>query len=120
LDIQHIQVADAQNTITQDPKLIIVQINYAKTLVNIGQYELAITTYNGILQGDPYNGCALFGKAEALDKSGQHGEAVKNYDIAKKLSPTCSNDTINIQKKVSQPSQIGALAEGFSLLLSHR
>ena len=118
-NVQYIQIADTQNT-SQDPKLVIIEMNYAKTLVNIGQYQLAISTYDGILHTDPYNGCALFGKADALDKSGQHEEAAKNYDVAKKLNPTCGTDTVNIQKKVDQPSQIGALAAGFSFLLSHR
>ena len=90
-----------------------------KPLVNIGQYHLAIVTYNGILQSDPYNGCVLLGKAKALDDSGQHEEAVKNYDIAKRLNPVCSSGTINIQKKVDQPSQLGALTQGFSFILSH-
>jgi tetratricopeptide (TPR) repeat protein len=119
LNSQYVQIAATQNTV-RDPKLIIVQINYAKTLVNIGQYQLAIVTYKEILQIDPYNGCALFGKAQALDKLGQHAEAVKDYEIAKKLSPACGTDLINIQRKDAQPSQIGALAEGFSLLFSHR
>ena len=88
-----------------------------KPLVNIGQYQLSISTYNGISKTDPYNGCALFGKADALDKSGQHKEAAKYYDIAKRLNPECSTDTINIQKKVDQPSQLGALAESFLHLL---
>jgi len=113
---------DTQNT-SQDQKLIIIQVNYAKTLINIVQYQLAIDQYNEILIKDPYNGCVLFGKADALDKSGHHEEAFKDYDIAKKLNPTCSTDTTNIQKKVDQPSQLGAIMAGISsvstLLFSH-
>jgi tetratricopeptide (TPR) repeat protein len=116
LNMQYIPISDFQNT-PQDQKLIIIQVNYAKTLVSIGQYQLAITTYDEILQKDPYNGCVLLGKADALDKSGQHEEAIKDYDIAKKLNPTC-NSGKHIQKKVDQPSQIGALVTSISSLLS--
>ena len=71
LNMQYIRISDSQNT-AQDQKLIIIQIGYAKNLVNIGQYTLAISTYTEILHVDPYNGCALHSMADALDKSGQH------------------------------------------------
>jgi tetratricopeptide (TPR) repeat protein len=117
LNEQYMRISDSQNT-SQDQKLIIIQINYAKNLVNIGQYQLAITTYAEILQKDPYNGCALLSKADALDKSGQHEEAAKDYDIAKKLNPVCDVGTTNLPKKADQPSQLGALATGISSLFS--
>ena len=113
LNEQYISISDSQNT-SQDQKLIIIQINYAKSLVNIGQYQLAITTYTEILNKDPYNGCALQSKADALDKSGQHEEAAKDYEIAKNLKPVCEVGTTNLPKKADQPSQLGALVTGFS------
>ena len=117
LNEEYIRISDSQNT-SQDQKLIIIQINYAKSLVNIGQYQLAIVTYTEILQKDPYNGCALLSKADALDKSGQHEEAAKDYDIAKKLNPVCDVDTTNLPKKADQPSQLGALVTGISSIFS--
>ena len=40
LNEEYIRISDSQNT-SQDQKLIIIQINYAKNLVNIGQYHLS-------------------------------------------------------------------------------
>ena len=75
--------------------------------------------YNQTLRSDPYNGCALYGMANALDKSGQHEEAAKDYDLAKKLNPSnaaCGTDTANSPPKVSPPSQVGAVVVGISVL----
>lgn len=113
-----IPISDSQN-ITQDQSLILVQINYAKDLEKIGEYRLAIIQFKGILQSDPYNGCVLLGKADALDKSGQHNEALEDYDIAKRLNPVCGTGTTDIQRTVNQPSQWGALLTCFSQLFSH-
>lgn len=118
LNMHYIPISDLQNT-PQDQTLIIAEVNLAKTAVKDGKYELAVSTYTEVLQSDPANGCALLGKAEALDKSGQHDEAVTYYNAANKLNPTCSTDTTNKPPKVDQPSQLGALVKGFSLLLSH-
>jgi tetratricopeptide (TPR) repeat protein len=93
-------------------------INNAKNYANGGYYQLSIATYTEILDKDPYNGCALLGKANALDKSGQHEEAAKDYDIAKKLNPVCDVGTTNLPKKADQPSQLGALVTGISSLFS--
>ncbi|MGB6526857.1 MAG: tetratricopeptide repeat protein [Candidatus Nitrosopolaris sp.] len=57
------RTSDPQNTI-QDQNLIVIQLNYAKSLANIGDYHLAIMQYNAILQSDPYNGCVLLANGE--------------------------------------------------------
>lgn len=51
------RTSDPQNTI-QDQNLIVIQLNYAKSLA------AAIIQYNAILQSDPYNGCVLLANGE--------------------------------------------------------
>ena len=114
----YLPIVDSQS-VAQDQKVIIIQINYAKNLVNAGQYQLAITTYDQILQNDPYNACVLINKADALEKSGKHEEALKDYTIAKKLNPVCDTGITNIEKKADEPSQLGAVETSIALLFSH-
>jgi tetratricopeptide (TPR) repeat protein len=109
--IQFIQAASSEDN-GQNQKITLIKLNLADQYKSIKEFKLAIVTYTEILHYDPYNGCALLGRADALMKSGQPDQAAKDEKIGDMLKPTCSTGGTNIQKppKPSQPDLVVTLA----------
>jgi tetratricopeptide (TPR) repeat protein len=100
---QFIQAAASANS-GQVQKIILIKLNLAYQYKSIKEFKLAVIAFTDILHEDPYNGCALLGRADALMKSGQPDQAAKDEKIGNMLKPTCSIGGANVQKP-SQPSQ---------------
>jgi tetratricopeptide (TPR) repeat protein len=87
----------------QNQKIVIIKMNLAEQYVSIKDFKLAIITYSEILHDDPYNGCALLKRADALKNSGQLDQAANDEKIGNMLKPTCHTGGTNVQK-TAQPS----------------
>ena len=116
--IVYAQISDFKNNI--NPKIKVIKMNLAYQYMKTGEYQLANATYVDILTSNPYDGCALLGKANAIEKLGHHEEAMQDYDTAKKLSPNCdlTNNLTNIVK-IKHPDLIEGLTSSFSFILAH-
>ena len=68
----NIQSVDSQEN-GQNQKIVIIQMNLAGAYADATppHYDLAIITYTEILHDNPYNGCALLGRADVYKKMGQ-------------------------------------------------
>jgi tetratricopeptide (TPR) repeat protein len=115
-NIQLLQIADSGNN-GQNQTIITLQMNLAQayTTTKPPNYHLAIATYSGIINDDPYNGCALLGRADAYKKSGQLDLATRDENVVSNiLKQPCHTGGINLQKPAqpSQPEPIGFVAKG--------
>jgi len=88
----------------QNQLLISINMTIAEKYTSIGQLHLAIATYTEVLRYDPYNGCALLGRADVYKKSAQLDLATKDEDIGNRLQHTCHTTVMNLLKP-AQPSR---------------
>jgi tetratricopeptide (TPR) repeat protein len=104
LNTAYIRVSD---NITQN-KIATIQMNLAEAYADSKNYKLAIVTYTEILHDNPYNGCALLGRADAYKKIGQLDSATRDETLGNMLH--CSY--VNLFKRppaTSQPDLITSL-----------
>lgn len=98
----------------QNQKIITIQMNLANAYANATQYRLAIDTYSLILNNDPYNACALLGRADAYKKLGEFDQATKDENLAN-MRGACHTSGTNFQKppQPSQPDLVTSFASIF-------
>jgi tetratricopeptide (TPR) repeat protein len=98
----------------QNRKIITIQMNLAGAYADATppQYDLAIVAYTQILHDNPYNGCALLGRADVYKKMGQLDNYNRDESLGNMLKPTCSTGATNFQKPAqpSQPNLVTSLA----------
>ena len=115
-NIQLFQIANSGDN-GQNQTIITIQMNLAEayTTTKPPNYHLAVATYSGIINDNPYNGCALLGRAEVYKNLGQVELATKDENIAYNiLKQPCHTGVINLQKPAqpSQPEPLGFVAKG--------
>jgi tetratricopeptide (TPR) repeat protein len=76
-----------------------IRVQLATAYVNLKDYTQAIKQFDRVLEGDPENIKALFGKARALGYLGKHRIASKYLDQAKAIAP-------NEKEEISKISDI--------------